>query len=164
MPLSVSRRAFACRRRTPSRTYSDGTGVKTRSARLRYALSANSPGNCPRFSIARATQRSLYESTAYSGMSSKVMLPRRPSAAVALPAPCWRRSTAILAGVEAQRFLQASKHNVSRRPLLRLRARRPLLQPVPFRGIQSREVRCLGLLFLDLPSLGIPVGRAAPAA
>ena len=34
----------------------------------------------------------------------------------------------------------------------------------PFRGIQSREVRCLGLLFLDLPSLGIPVGRAAPAA
>ena len=60
---------------------------------------------------------------------------------------CWRRSTAS-AGV----LSSASEPDVRCFSLF------------PFRGIQSREVRCLGLLFLDLPSLGIPVGRAAPAA
>ena len=48
---------------------------------------------------------------------------------------CSRASRSLLAskhaGVEEQRFLQASKHNVSRRPLLRLRARRPLPRQAP---------------------------------
>ena len=80
----------------------------------------------------------------------------------------------LLAGIEAQRFLLASKHSDSscwRRSTASAGVLSSASEPdvrcfslFPFRGIQSREVRCLGLLFLDLPSLGIPVGRAAPAA
>ena len=81
--------------------------------------------------------------------------PRRPSAA--LPAPCWRRSTAIScwrrSTATAGALSSASEPDVR------------CLSLFPLRGIQSHEVRCLGLLFLDFPSLGIPIERTAwPAA